>query len=193
MVTIVDTDFAVTYYSRILTPLQSQQITDLLDDVVQWNREFTSGRRSNCIYGDTGLIYTTEYGGYGGKPKVTLNRAALDWQQLPLLIPLRDLVSGLTGEKYNFCIIQRYPSGRVGIDPHRDKEMVPGTTICGFSFGATRTLTLRHRSRPSISIPLYSGSLYILHPPTNDYWTHSIDKDNTIDPRYSLTFRNVPV
>jgi hypothetical protein len=45
-----------------------------------------------------------------------------------------------------------------------------------------------------LKIPLVSGSLYILKPPTNDHWAHSIEKEPEVkEPRISLTYRYTEV
>lgn len=140
-------------------------------------------RRVNQTYGDDGLIYRINFQG-----KIT-ERPAQSWNKVPLLKYLRDYVSELTRNKYTICVVQRYPSGKIGINPHKDKEMILGTTIAGLSFGAERTLVMG-RGEKNIEIPLPSGSLYVMNPPTNTYWTHSIKKDNSSIIRISLTFRN---
>ena len=105
---------------------------------------------------------------------------------------IRDRAQEITGEKYNICVVQRYPSGKVGIKPHRDKEMTKGTTICGVSVGETRVLTIN--GKKNINLSLNPGSMYVFNPPTNTYNTHCIQKkDDTKGPRISLTFRNYPI
>ena len=66
--------------------------------------------------------------------------------------------------------------------------MTKGTTICGVSVGVNRTLSIN--GKYNIELSLTSGSMYVFNPPTNDYNTHSICKDNTKGSRISLTFRN---
>jgi alkylated DNA repair dioxygenase AlkB len=112
------------------------------------------------------------------------------WTEIPILSKLRDIVQKLTSSEYTYCVVQYYPSGKVGINPHKDKEMIPGSTICGLSVGQNRTLRMS-RNGKNIDLDLLSGSLYVLYPPTNDYWTHSILKDDSIHPRISLTFRTL--
>jgi len=123
-----------------------------------------------------------------------VKRYAIAWCKLPILIDIRNHLEQLTGEKYNYCVIQYYPCGKVGIKPHKDKEMILGTTICGLSIGETRFLELsppKFVNEEKIILPLKSGSLYVLKPPTNSYWIHAILTDDTTKPRISLTFRNV--
>lgn len=186
----------VDFYERFLPGDQAPQTFEFLEAHVPWSRKASQGRRSNPTFGDEGLVYELTLGGYGGQPKRLVRRKVLPWSNLPVLAELRDRVSEATGEGYNFCVVQRYPAAGVGIRPHRDKEMVPGTTICGLSLGSTRTLTLgppRFLDSEPVCLELGPGSLYVLKPPTNDYWTHSSEKGTSDVPRLSLTFRNVPV
>jgi alkylated DNA repair dioxygenase AlkB len=155
-----------------------------------------SERRSTVLIGDPGIVYTVRYRGAESHRPVT------PWDQIPSLAQLKELVERITRQKYTVCIIQRYPHGGVGIGPHRDKEMVPGTRICGLSLGASRHLeftpqdvNLDNPSLPAqfepLRLKLGPGSLYVMHPPTNQKWRHSILKESKkIGPRISLTFRD---
>lgn len=153
-------------------------------------------RRTKFIFGDPGLVYSVEYWN-SGNPNTTYTKA-ISWTDLPCLIPIKEIIERTiipSRPKFNFCAIQLYPSGEVGINPHRDKE---GTIIIGLSLGATRTLELTPPSfldgEPKICEELGHGSLYVFLPPTNDYWLHSIPKDHRVkEPRISLTFRNVKI
>jgi len=98
---------------------------------------------------------------------------------------------GITKQSYTVCVIQRYPNGKIGINPHRDKEMVLGTRICGLSLGAKRIIQFTRLNNDPVSISLLAGSLYCMNPPTNQKWLHSIIKEPHIkEIRYSLTFRD---
>lgn len=72
--------------------------------------------------------------------------------------------------------------------------MKRGTDICGLSLGyETRDLILipppfNKNDKEKLCISLPPGSLCILKPPTNNYWMHSIAKDETTTPRISLTY-----
>jgi alkylated DNA repair dioxygenase AlkB len=157
-----------------------------------WTRPL-SNRRTNITYGNTGLVYKITFGGYGGRPKNEVHRKALPWDDNPIIKNLRDIVSNITGEDYNFCVLQYYPNGNIGINPHKDKEMVKGTTICGISFGETRRLIMSGYGENE-TYSLTPGSMYVLNPPTNSYYTHCIQKEpNLKKARISLTFRNVPM
>lgn len=191
--TIKRTKLTIDFYDHLLSAPDSQTLYDIIESTVRWSKPLTANRRSNQTYGDSGLVYEIEFGGYG-RPRIVVRREAIPWDTFPMLCDLRDAISDITRETYNFCVIQRYPSGRVGINPHRDKEMIMGTTICGLSLGATRTLTMvppKMVTDDQVKLKLPPGSMYVLRPPTNSYWQHSIDKDDTTTPRISLTFRTV--
>lgn len=137
-------------------------------------------RRTKLTYGDDGLVYTINFRGNIARYNV------LPWTKT--LLQAREHVRRLCPGDYNTCVVQMYPSGKIGINPHRDKEMVQGTTIAGLSLGATRTFLLTRKDELHI-IPLPHNSLYILHPPTNDHYLHSIPVEDEEHPRISLTFR----
>lgn len=149
--------------------------------------------RNSVIYGDPGAKYSVEY---QGKAMV---REATDWSELPVLNDIRDIVEAYTGIRFNFCSVMRYPSGKVGIGRHRDKEMIEGTVIIGISVGAERNINFHppydlSKSENMIPIKLPHGSLYSMLPPTNQHWSHEIPVQPDIEGiRYSLTFRNVNI
>lgn len=166
----------------------------------------TSSREA-ILFGNKDLKYVVEYGGYKGIPKTIQTRIANDWSNDKKFKFLLTELEKQTNQKYTVCIVQYYPNGKVGIGKHKDKEMVPGTQIAGLSLGQTRKLVM-HPPKflkgtrilddgRTVKVPystvetdLTHGSLYILKPPTNDYWMHEIPKDGSIHPRISLTFRN---
>jgi len=148
-------------------------------------------RRNSVLFGDDGIIYTVNYIGE------TSSRPVLPWTTIPGLVELKTFIEAITKERITVCIIQCYPNGNIGINPHRDKEMIPGTKICGVSLGATRTLSFTRSGQEPINISLPSGSLYVMNPPTNDKWLHSIVKqpnkvslNKNENIRFSLTFRS---
>ena len=186
----------VDFYTDFLTQEEAVFLFEYIEKNVKWSGLITNGKRVNQNYGDDGISYKLKFGGYGGKPVKIIERKVLPWDDLPILKIVRDKLSKLTNSKYNYCVIQRYPNGNVGINPHRDKEMLSGidSNIAGISLGSTRTLTLSPPKNSQTAFPiklgLVPGSLYVLKYPTNEYWTHCIEKDpNIIGARISLTFR----
>lgn len=161
----------------------------LLDSLEQmrWNR---GKRREHKDYGVVGTSYTLKFGGYNRVPTKVVQRDVLDWSNEPYILGARDV----SCPDSDYCVIQRYNDGTIGIGKHKDNEM-DSRPIFGMSLGATRTLVLyppvfNRIDRDPIRISLPHNSLYIIHPPTNKYWMHAIESDmNVTDVRYSLTFR----
>lgn len=142
-----------------------------------------SKKRNKVIYGELAGYTAT----FRGTPTTTRVR---QWAEMPALQAIRDRIQQLTGQEYHCCVIQLYNTGEVGIAPHRDKEMMPGTIIASVSLGAARTMRF-DRFGKTVDVPLVDGSLCLLMPPTNDHWCHSIPKDPRIaEKRMSLVFRN---
>lgn len=107
-----------------------------------------------------------------------------------MLFDLKKIIEKETKDTYTCCVIMRYPHGKIGIGKHKDKEMIAGTTIAGLSLGSTRSFEFTYGTKKHL-LKLLSGSLYVMKPPTNTFWTHEIKQDIKIDQaRISLTFRN---
>lgn len=173
-------DLDVDLYPSLLTPDLATAWYIYLDSIIP-----KSNNRSSLLFGNEGLIYRVTY------RDVTTEREVIPWSDIPALPELKSLVDNITNQTSTVCVIQRYNDGKVGINPHRDKEMVFGTRIAGLSLGAKRTLQLTRAHHEPVSISLPSGSLYVMNPPTNQKWLHSIVKEPKIkDTRFSLTFRD---
>lgn len=169
---------------------------ELADDLFEhfsenFNQDYK--RRQTLLYGTKGLIYRVQYGGYGGKDKITTKHPVINWKHDDILYTLKQQLEEITEQKYNVCVVQYYPNGRIGINPHKDREMIKGTSICGISLGHSRNLIMhppKFLNEQNKIIRLRKGSLYVLNTPTNQYWMHEIEKDSSTTPRISLTFRN---
>ena len=140
-------------------------------------------KRNKTIYGSLDK-YTIIYRGK------TIHTPILPWKSFPELYTLAQRIQETTQQSYNTCVIQIYNSGIVGIKPHRDKEMKPGTDIASISLGNTRSMRFERSGCEELDIPLEHGTLCLIKPPTNDYWLHSIPTDNSSNIRISLVFRN---
>lgn len=147
--------------------------------------------RKQATYGDAGLTYT--FSGLTLSPK--------PW--IPVLEHVRDCVSGVTGQTFNFVLVNRYKDGRDHIGEHRDdeKELAPGSPIASVSFGACRDFFFRHKDSRGknpcrrvemVRLQLAHGSLLMMKPPTNTHWYHSLPvRKKVLAPRVNLTFRKV--
>jgi len=170
-----------------------------------------SKKRSNLMFGDRGLIYRVWGGGFIDKDgkkrkKWKIERKVIGWDIIEpegLSAATQDAIAGilmikrrtekLTGKKFRYCSVMKYPNGSVGISPHKDKEM-SGKMICGVSIYDSgyqdeyRELVMQNGKKRHV-FSLTQGSLYIIYNPTNNYWMHSIPKNNSKRARISLTFR----
>jgi alkylated DNA repair dioxygenase AlkB len=144
-----------------------------------------SQRRRKQIFGVPELPYYRIV--YRGK---TIDTPIRPWMEIPVLAEIAASLSRETGQTYHVCVVQYYNNGGVGILPHRDKEMAPGTIIASISLGATREMRFERHGCAPVSVPLTQGTLCLIQPPTNDHWLHSIPKDATTGWRMSLVFRN---
>ena len=90
----------------------------------------------------------------------------------------------------NSCLINYYQNGNDFIPPHKDTPLSFGIypTIINVSFGETRNLILKN-DKEKYTFELKSNSIFIMMGSSQKYYTHEIEKSNTIFPRYSLTFR----
>uniref|UniRef100_A0AAF7A4B6 DNA oxidative demethylase ALKBH2 n=1 Tax=Bos taurus TaxID=9913 RepID=A0AAF7A4B6_BOVIN len=147
--------------------------------------------RKQATYGDTGLTYT--FSGLTLSPK--------PW--IPVLERVRDRVSLVTGQTFNFVLINRYKDGQDHIGEHRDdeRELALGSPIASVSFGACRDFVFRHKDsrgkHPSrrlevVRLQLAHGSLLMMNHPTNTHWYHSLPvRKKVLAPRVNLTFRKI--
>lgn len=175
---ITDKDVDIDFYDNLIDSKKADKIFKEIDDFFPQK----PNKRINQTYGNDGLTYEVKF------KDNTVYRRAMPWK--PILLELKKLVEGVTKEKFTVCVVQRYPNGNIGIGSHKDKEMKFGTKIAGLSLGQCRTLSMsRYDKVHTIELP--SGSLYVFNPPTNDFWAHSIVKDEKKKGvRLSLTFRN---
>jgi len=76
-----------------------------------------------------------------------------DMAMFPWIQALVAIVHERTGEAPNHCIVTRYTDSGDSISAHRDKtlDIMPGTHIHAFSFGAARTFRCVHMDLPPSS------------------------------------------
>ena len=200
--------FDVEYLPSFLTKEEADALYQHTEHEVDWVRSPSfDNKRSSFVYGDKDLTYEVKFGGYFDKKtqkyreEWITERRATEWSLFPsdALRSIKERLEKKSKHIYNFCVIQRYPHGGVGINRHADKEMVEGSTITGLSLGSKRVIRftpsplLKKYNMDPFELALDHGSVYMMKPPTNQYWMHEITKDDSTEPRLSLTFRNVPV
>ena len=126
-----------------------------------------------------------------------------EWQTFPfsstckmIKDSVEDALLPLWDQRMNHAVTNLYRSGTDFIDHHSDKDLDLDRTgvIVSVSLGEERVLELRRRAEPRdiTRIVLPHGSMLVLGPISNKYFTHSIlRKEDSSGPRLSLTMRNV--
>ena len=95
----------------------------------------------------------------------------------------------------NSCLINRYDNGEKHIPPHRDDEAYidPESEIITVSIGCKRPMKfVNNDSTVTEELPLADSSVLIFTRYAQDFWTHTIERDDEItEVRYSFTFRHL--
>ena len=137
--------------------------------------------RLTAWYGDASYTYSG------------LRLEPLPWT--PLLLELRAAVEAACGQRFNSVLLNLYRNERDSMGMHSDDEPELGPTpvIASLSFGATRTLVLRHkRDKQVLRLPLTDGSLLLMAGATQQNWVHGINKSTRpLGARINLTFRYI--
>lgn len=191
---------------QFLSPQLADELLARLE-TMNWRKK-GKGKRERKDLGEPGVEYTIEFHNKGKNVSCStiVRRQVEDWSQEKEILAARDKLMTLLQqspdkdiEPLNYCVIQRYDNGSVGMKKHRDAEMDGKGPICGISLGSTRSLTLTPPPWQCFSVPhtlqVDHRSIYLIRPPTNDYWMHSIDTLPVDSPdhnkvRYSITFRH---
>jgi len=152
-------------------------------------------KRQQVAYGDTGTFY--EFSGN------VVHAKSWDSDDIvcKLLKSIKKKVEVMSGEKFNFVLINRYNDGNDTIGYHSDdeKDLVEYASIAGVSFGQERDILFKEKNfvpkiKSPVSLQLDHGSLILMKYPTNGYWKHSIPKRaGAKKPRISLTFRKMNI
>lgn len=140
--------------------------------------------RLTAWHGDDGKSYT--YSGITMHPE--------PWT-MPLL-GVKAAVEAEVGEDFNGVLLNFYRGGSDSMAWHSDDEVELGSEpiIASVSFGATRKLQLRHKSRPDLrgEMELTDGSLLVMRGSTQTYWQHQVPKTSRpVGARINLTFRRI--
>jgi hypothetical protein len=141
--------------------------------------------RFSGAYGDSGLIYS-----YSKTTEVTR-----PWTSR--LKKLKRRVEKVTGESYNFVLVNRYDGLSHHVPWHSDDErdLEKDSSIASVTFGAKRDfqLKLNQKGRQKIiTLPLASGSLVEMGGTTQREFLHRLRKGTgETGVRYNLTFRKL--
>lgn len=174
----------VWFLPNFLPPAEAEACFEHLLREVDWRQQpGLFGRpqpRLSAVCGDPGVTYTYSRRSY----------VAAGW--LPQVAKLRGRIEALGG-RFNYCLLNRYRSGRDGVGWHADDEPGLAPEIGSLSLGATRTFRLRHnRSRRVLSWELERGSLLLMGGTLQHHWQHTLVRTNhPVGERINLTFRHV--
>ncbi|MDQ1830068.1 alpha-ketoglutarate-dependent dioxygenase AlkB family protein [Massilia scottii] len=111
----------------------------------------------------------------------------------PLQLALKEAVETVCGQRFNSVLLNYYRNERDSMGMHSDDEaeLGPHPAIASLSFGAERTLILRHKqTKQTLKLVLKDGTLLVMSGNTQKHWQHGINKSTRpIGPRVNLTFR----
>lgn len=177
----------VVYKRDFLTPQKADKYYEILENLMK--DDDNKRERKSMVFGDRGCCKT-----YKGIPCWDDSNDIL----CQILRVMRHHVEKFTGLKFNFVVINRYPSGESGIGFHKDREESLGDnpTIAGISLGSIRDVEFQpsyfipQEMPNNIQLALDHGSIYVMYHPTNKHWMHGIPKRPKVyKSRISLTFR----
>ncbi|KAG8173895.1 hypothetical protein JTE90_003074 [Oedothorax gibbosus] len=178
---IISNFYSLVHCEQLFRELQDYKFQDLN---LCFNGKSYTPRRKVLGFGDSGLSYA-----FSGT-----SVSALPWT--PTLLDIKKDVENKTGQEYNYVFLNFYPDGFSRIGAHRDDEscLDPQSVIPTLSFGATRTMQFTRKGFPPHQTPLKNGSLLLMRPPTNHFFSHEITADPSVQlPRISLTFRKIAI
>ena len=134
------------------------------------------------------------YGRYTGAiPGAALSGFLGDDEKCPVSTALWNHARQYQAE-LNHMIATLYEDGTQYMPGHSDKmtNLVDGSFIFDYSFGATRRLVFRESETKKVvhTVPLTNGSLFVLGPRDNAAYEHDVPEDaNVTEPRASFIFR----
>ena len=98
----------------------------------------------------------------------------------PTVKHIKEILEAKLKVELNHALIQLYRNGEDAISEHSDKtlDIKEGSYIINASFGATRTMVLKHKvTRDKMRIRLSNNTALIMSLITNANWLHSIPQD----------------
>lgn len=196
----------LTFFQNYLAPeVESALLRKLLGD-------FDFEQRSISLFGQR--VMQPRLIAWGGEPSYRYSGDTLMPRQLPsaaqaLLEQVNQTLSEESPDAppFNHILANLYRDESDSMGAHSDDERELGSTptIASLSLGAERELRLRLKkkftnadggdpraktSSSALNLRLTSGSLLLMHPPTQKYFLHSVPKQKkVVAQRLNLTFR----
>lgn len=184
---------ALTFHTRAFTKKQSILYQKELKSLTTWEKRTIKVCGKECVQNRATCYFADD-------PKLNYCYSGTSHTNSPpfpeWLSKMRDRVQTLTGEKFNYCLLNRYLDGKETIGLHADdeKDLVRGTSIASVSFGAHRRFNLQLKRDHSVqeNIILTDGSLLVMKPGTQDHYLHQVPAQADVcEKRYNITFRCV--
>ena len=183
-------DGTVHYYGKVMPCLAADQYFEQLLHHIAWeyDQAFIYGKllttkRKTAWYGDHAFEYTYS----------NIHKYALPWTAE--LLELKQWVEQLTGERFNSCLLNLYPTGAEGMAWHSDGEtdLKKHGAIASLSFGAERKFAFKHKhSKEKVEFFLEHGSLLVMKDQTQSHWLHRLPPTQKVmTARINLTFRTI--
>ncbi len=171
-------------FSNIKAEIIKKDVNWGEEKVIVFGREYTPSRLTS-YQGDKGVFYR-----YSG-----IRREAETWS--PTVEKIKKEVERVTGQKYNFCLLNFYPNGKSKLGWHRDDErdIEDNSMIASVSLGASRDFQVRPwkkggKSGPIMNILLEPGDLLTMERKFQKEFKHCIPPRVRVrDYRINLTFR----
>ena len=105
------------------------------------------------------------------------------------------MISAITKNEYNACLLNLYHNGDEGMGWHSDneKEIITNSSIASLSIGAQRKFAFKHKlTKETHSLILENGSLLEMKGTIQQHWLHCLPKSKKVQtPRINLTFRQM--
>ncbi len=115
----------------------------------------------------------------------------------PLLHSLKQQIEQQTRTQFNCVLVNYYRDGADSVGWHADDETQLGKApvIASLTLGGVRPFDLKHQHNKTLSkirLHLGHGSLFVMRPPTQQFWHHQVPKTKKYNqPRLNLTFRYI--
>ncbi len=157
--------------------IKTEEIRNFLENEVEWDKSMKS--RWTASYGKAYNYSGQEY----------------PYREMPEIISkITNILSFITRIELNNCLINLYHDGKSKMGWHSDNTDIleENTAIVILSVGETREIQFKHKTRDDkTSLFLEDGSIFYMKCEVQDEWLHSIPENDSTNPRWSLTFRQI--
>ena len=165
------------YYQKLMETIPFKN-----DEAIVFGKKIIT-KRKVAWYGESAYSYTYS--------KITKTACIFTKE----LLELKEIVEQQSGETYNSCLLNLYPSGEEGMAYHSDGEKMlkKNGAIASLSLGADRKFSFKHKeNKQRIDIVLEKGSLLVMKEETQTHWLHRLPPTKKVNsPRINLTFRSI--